>query len=48
MLINRELGGDSSESSSSGIEDEAEDLDFGQIRRWQEDVSIQAISDYGD
>lgn len=45
MTVNRELGADSSESSSSGIEGEANDQKFEYIKRWQEDVSVQAISD---
>lgn len=46
MLVNRELDAESSESSSSGIEDEAEDLSFEYIRKWQEGLSVEAVADY--
>lgn len=45
MLVNRELGASSSESSSSGLKEDAKGPDFDTIRGWQEDVSMQAISD---
>lgn len=45
ILVNRELIGNSSASSSSGIEDETENLSFGSIERWREDVSVQMKSD---
>lgn len=45
FIVERDSGPGSSESSSSGSEDEAKDSKFENIRRWQEDVSAEAFPD---
>jgi len=45
MLLEWDLGADASESSSSEMTDEAKYRSLEYIKRWQEDVSLHAISD---
>lgn len=45
MVVSRDLDDDSSESSLSDVEGELKHLDLEVIRKWQEDVAAEAISD---